>query len=49
MTFLILKDVQMIFLKNVRYRFKVTGKKWVKCSLTIENIQKIQKIQHMRI
>ena len=27
------------FLKNVRYRFKVTGKKWIKCSFTIENIQ----------
>ena len=27
------------FLKNVRYRFKPSGKKWIKCSFTIENIQ----------
>ena len=26
------------FLKNVRYRFKVTGKKRIKCSFAIENI-----------
>ena len=27
------------FLKNVRYRFIPSGKKWMKCSFTIENIQ----------
>ena len=27
------------FLRNVRYKFKPAGKKWMKCSLTIENIQ----------
>ena len=28
------------FLKNVKYRFQVTNKKWFKCSFTIENTQK---------
>ena len=27
------------FLKNVKYRFQVTNKKWFKCSFTIENTQ----------
>ena len=27
------------FLRNVRYKFKPGGKKWVKCLFTIENIQ----------
>ena len=27
------------FLKNVKYKFKPGGKKWIKCSFTIENIQ----------
>ena len=27
------------FLKNVKYRFKSTSKKWFKCSFIIENIQ----------
>ena len=27
------------FLKNVRYRFQATNKKWFKCSFTIENTQ----------
>ena len=29
------------FLKNFRYRFKVTGKKWIKCSFAIEHIQNL--------
>ena len=28
------------FLRNVRYRFEAGSKKWFKCSLVIENIQK---------
>ena len=27
------------FLRNVKYKFKPSGKKWIKCSFTIENIQ----------
>ena len=27
------------FLRNVIYKFKPSGKKWIKCSFTIENIQ----------
>ena len=27
------------FLRNVKYRFKSTSKKWFKCSFIIENIQ----------
>ena len=27
------------FLRNVKYKFKPGGKKWIKCSFTIENIQ----------
>ena len=27
------------FLQNVKYRFHATGKKWFKCSFTIENTQ----------
>ena len=28
------------FLRNVKHKFKTGSKKWIKCSLTIENIQK---------
>ena len=27
------------FLRNVKYKFKPGGKKWIKCSFAIENIQ----------
>ena len=27
------------FLRNIKYKFKPSGKKWTKCSFTIENIQ----------
>ena len=27
------------YLRNVKYKFKPSGKKWIKCSFTIENIQ----------
>ena len=27
------------FLRNVKHKFKYGGKKWIKCSLTVENIQ----------
>ena len=27
------------FLRNVNYKFKPSGRKWIKCSFTIENIQ----------
>ena len=27
------------FLRNVKYKVKRSGKKWIKCSFTIENIQ----------
>ena len=30
----------MIFLRNLRYRFKAGSKKWFKCLFVIENIQK---------
>ena len=29
------------FLRNVKYKFKPGGKKWIKCSFTIENIQNL--------
>ena len=27
------------YLRNVKYKVKPSGKKWIKCSFTIENIQ----------
>ena len=27
------------YLRNVKYKFKPSGKKWIKCLFTIENIQ----------
>ena len=29
------------FLRNVKYKFKLSGRKWIKCSFTIENIQQL--------
>ena len=29
------------FLRNVKYKFKPGGKKWIKCSFTLENIQNL--------
>ena len=33
------KELVDNFFRNVRYRLKPSGKKWIKCSFTIENIQ----------
>ena len=40
MTSTILSCVLMIFVRNVKHKFKAGCGKWIKCSFTIENIQK---------